>query len=227
VLPTFHPRCSTRAQHDLETLGVELMLATRVTHVDERGCELAGASGTARIESDNVIWAAGVRAHPLGASLGVELDRGGRVHVGDDLTVAGYPHVFVAGDLALRIDPRTKEPVPGVAQGAMQMGRFAGRTIARELDALERDGCPPARRVFVYRDPGSMATIGRYRAVVDIRGMRFGGWIAFLVWVFVHVRGLIGFRRRLIVLAQWTWLYFFYTRGVRLITDDRRPSALL
>jgi NADH dehydrogenase len=228
VLPTFHPWSSGRARRDLERMGVELMLGTRVTRVDRQGLDVERPQGTERIDADNVIWAAGVRAHPLGARLGVETDRAGRVVVGDDLTVRGAPNVFVAGDLALRIDPRSGQPVPGVAQGAIQMGRFAGRTIAAELRELARRRRPPPRGVFVYDDLGSMATIGRYKAIAEIRGWRFGGLLAFLVWGLIHVTALIGFRRRLIVLAQWTWLYFFYTRGVRLITGDRRlPRPLV
>jgi NADH dehydrogenase len=222
VLGTFAPALSARARRDLEALGVELLLGTRVVGVDERGLTAETAGGRVRIEANNVVWAAGVKASPLGACLGAELDSSGRVIVGDDLTPSGLPKVFVAGDLARRVDPRTGEPVPGVAQGAIQMGRFVGRTLAAEINALGRGRSAPARGVFAYDDKGQMATIGRNRAVAQIRGLRLGGVLAFLIWAFIHVLALIGFRRRLIVLAEWIWIYFFAVRGVRLITGDER-----
>jgi NADH dehydrogenase len=195
VLSTFTPELSDRAQRDLEQLGVEVVLGTRVVDVRE--------------------------------TLGVELDRGGRVMVGDDLTIPGRAEVFVVGDLAHRIDPTTEELVPGVAQGAIQMGRFAGETIAAEVRAVARGKPAPARRVFVYRDKGSMATIGRNRAIADIHGLRFGGYFAFLAWAFIHVLFLIGFRRRLMVMLEWMWSYLTLGRGVRLITgEDQVPKPV-
>lgn len=227
VLSTFDPVLSARASTDLEDLGVELILDTRVTDVDEEGLSADTPEGSLRIEANNVIWAAGVKASSLGAALEAELDRGGRVSVGDDLTIPGHREVFVVGDLAHRIDPESGEPVPGVAQGALQMGRFAGETIASEIEA-RRDGRPvPKRQVFVYEDKGSMAIIGKNRAVAEIGRFRFGGISAFLIWAFIHIISLIGFRRKVIVFTEWVWQYLFHSRGVRLITgEDRLPRSV-
>jgi NADH dehydrogenase len=154
-------------------------------------------------------------------SLGIEPMLDTLVVDDDDLTVPGHPWVFVVGDLAHRIDARTGELVPGVAQGAIQTGRFAGRTIAAEIEALGRGLPAPERGVFVYVDKGSMATIGRNKAVADLKGLKLGGIPAFLAWAFIHVLFLIGFPKRLATLAEWTWMYFFYDRGVRLITGEQ------
>ena len=227
VLPTFDPRLSARAHRDLETLGVEIMVATRVVDVDERGLAFEREGIKRRIDAHNVIWAAGVKAVPLGERIGAETDGIGRVIVADDLSVPGHASVFVVGDLAYRVDPKTGKPVPGVAQGALQMGRFAGRTIAAEIGALGKGRPKPDRGVFVYRDRGSLATIGRNRAVAGIWGMRFGGALAFGIWGAVHIFFLIDFRRRVLALAEWLWMYIFYERGVRLITGrDRLPRPL-
>jgi NADH dehydrogenase len=221
VLPSFNAELSLRARRDLETLGVETMLHTLVVDVDEGGVTVERGGTKERIEANNVFWAAGVEAVAIGGKVGAEADSMGRVIVDDDLSVPGDSSVFVIGDLAHRVDPQTAEPVPGVAQGAIQMGHFAGRTIAAELVARRRGEAPPDRGVFVYKDKGMMATIGRNRAVADVKGLRFGGVLAFLAWAFVHVLSLITFRSRFSTLAEWTWMYFFYERGVRLITGER------
>jgi NADH dehydrogenase len=231
VLPAMHEALSRRAERDLDSLGVERMLRTRVVDADAGGLTVERGGARERIDASNVVWAAGVGAVPLGARLGVPLDGSGRVVVGEDLTVPGHPGIFVAGDLARCIDRATGAPVPGMAQGAMQMGRYAGRTIAAETAALRAGRAAPPRRPFAYRDRGSLATIGRNRAVAEIAGLRFGGRLAFLVWALVHVVALIDFRQRLLTLAEWTWMYFFYQRGVRLITGrdsvprPERPRA--
>lgn len=227
VLSTFDARLSARAKQDLEGLGVEVILGTRVTDVDERGLTAQTPEGTLRLEANNVIWAAGVKASSLGATLGVEVDRAGRVLVGDDLTIPGHEEVFVVGDLAHRVDPNSGRPIPGVAQGALQMGRFAGETIAAEIAAGAAGRSASERRVFLYDDKGSMAIIGKNRAVAEIGKLRFGGISAFLVWAFIHIISLIGFRRKLIVFTEWLWQYFFHSRGVRLITgEDRLPRSV-
>ncbi len=218
VLPGFHPKLSARAHRDLETLGVQIMTGTRVVDMGEQSLTVERDGQTERIEANNVIWAAGVAAVPLAASVGTKTDPVGRITVADDLAVPGHPNVFVVGDLAHRVDPVSRMPVPGVAQGAMQMGRFAGRTIAAQLVASERGQTPPPRGVFVYRNKGAMATIGRNSAVVDVKGLKFGGRLAFIVWGLIHIYFLIDFRRRLLTLAEWIWMYVFYERGVRLIT---------
>lgn len=224
VLPTFPPELSQRAQRDLEDLGVEIQLKTRVIDVGPLGLTVAQGDDEQCIAARNIVWAAGVRAVGLAAKLGTPTDNAGRLEVGDDLSVPGHPDVFVVGDLACRIDPQTEQPVPGVAPAAMQMGRFAGQTIAAELKARGQAFSLPNRKTFTYRDKGNLATIGRNRAVADIGGRRFGGVLAFLLWAFVHVLFLVDFRRKVTTFLEWVWMYFFYERGVRLITGKRRAS---
>ncbi|MEM7139008.1 MAG: NAD(P)/FAD-dependent oxidoreductase [Myxococcota bacterium] len=222
ILMAFDADLSAKAQKELESRGVEVMLQAMVTHVDDGGLTAKTPGGEIRIDANNVIWAAGVKASAIGATLGAEIDRGGRVMVGDDLSVPGYPNVFVVGDLAHRVDPNTGGPVPGVAQGALQMGAFAGSTIARELRALQTGTEPSRRGVFVYNDKGEMAIIGRGRAVAQVGRARFAGYPAFFLWATIHIFFLIGFRRKLTVFIDWIWQYFFGTRGVRLITGRNR-----
>ena len=227
VLTSFHPELSERAKRDLESLGVEILLETRVTDVDERGLTAETRDGAVRIDANNVIWAAGVKGCPLAEALGAELDRGGRVLVEADMSIPGHPEVFVAGDLAHRTDPKTAQPVPAVAQGAIQGGKFVGQTIAAEVNALAAGEPPPPRKSFQYRDKGSMAIIGRNRAVAEIGSLRFGGYFAFVLWAMIHILFLIDFRRKLVVFVEWTWLYFTGGRGARLITgDDRMPKTI-
>jgi NADH dehydrogenase len=212
VLTAFPPELSARAKRDLEHLGVEVRLSSRVTEVDAGGVRL----GDERIAAECVLWAAGVQAEPIAATLGVELDRSGRVKVGPDLSIPAHPRIFVAGDLATITDPRTGQPVPGVCPAALQMGKHVAAVIAKEITAP--DG-PVTRRVpFRYRDKGILATIGRARAVADIRGLRFAGLLAWLLWAGVHIFFLITFRNRVIVMLQWAWEYLLFQRGARLIT---------
>jgi NADH dehydrogenase len=225
VLASFPPENSARALRDLHELGVEVRLGSRVTEIDGDGVMI----GQERVDAENIIWAAGVKASPVGAMLGVPLDRSGRVEVGPDLSLIaqGHPEVFVVGDLARVVDRRTGREVPGVAPAAMQMGRYAGRIIRDEAHALHSmDGVawngrgPAARPPFVYRDKGMLATIGRARAVATFAGVHFGGWVAWQLWATIHVMYLIGFRNRLIVMLQWAWQYFVFERGARLITGE-------
>jgi NADH dehydrogenase len=168
----------------------------------------------------NVFWAAGVKASPLGELLGVPLDRAGRVIVGPDLAIPGHPEVFVAGDLAAAVSADTGLPVPGVAQGGLQMGRFAGRQIAREVSA---GAAASARREpFTYRDKGSMAIIGSAKAVADIGRFQLGGFLAWMLWGGIHIAFLIGFRNRLQVLISWFWSWLLNARDARLITGPAR-----
>jgi NADH dehydrogenase len=227
VLTAFDEELSERAQRDLESLGVEVILNTRVTDVDEKGLTAETPDGTIRIDANNVFWAAGVKGSPLTKTLGVELDRSGRVLVESDLSIPGHPNAFVAGDLAHLLDEATGKPVPGVAQGALQGGRHAGRIIANEIKAEQRGEAPPPRKPFTYNDKGSMAIIGRNRAVAQIGSLRFGGYFAFLLWALIHILFLIDFRRKLVVFVEWVWLYFSGGRGARLITgDDRMPKVI-
>ena len=215
LLPPFPPDLSARAQRDLERMGVEVRLNSTVTDVTPEGIYL----GEEFIPVRNVFWAAGVRASSLGRSLGVPLDRAGRVIVGPDLTVPNHPEVFVTGDLAAAKSAGTAAPVPGVAQGGLQMGRFAGETIA--ADVVRRTS-PAVRKAFVYRDKGSMAVIGKARAVAQIGRLHFGGFLAWLVWGGIHIAFLIGFRNRLQVLFSWFWNWLLNARDARLITGDAR-----
>jgi NADH dehydrogenase len=215
LLPLFPPDLSARAQRDLERMGVEVRLNSTVTNVTERGIYI----GDEFIPVRNVFWAAGVKASSLGRSLGVPLDRAGRVIVGPDLTVQGHPEVFVAGDMAAARSGDTGTPVPGVAQGGLQMGRFAGQSIAREV--LGRS-TPAHRSPFVYHDKGSMAVIGKAKAVAQIGRLHFGGFFAWLVWGGIHIAFLIGFRNRIQVLFSWFWNWLLNARDARLITGDAR-----
>ncbi len=215
VLPPFPPELSARAQRDLERMGVEVRLNSIVTDVTPRGVSI----GDEFIPLRNVFWAAGVKASPLGESLGVPLDRAGRVIVGPDLTIPGHPEVFVVGDLAAAKSADTDKAVPGVAQAGIQMGRYAGRTIAAEVAGWST---PARRAAFVYRDKGSMAIIGKAKAVAQIGKWKSGGFVAWLVWGGVHILFLIGFRNRLLVLLSWFWGWLLNVRDVRLITGDAR-----
>ncbi|MGH7822683.1 MAG: NAD(P)/FAD-dependent oxidoreductase, partial [Candidatus Binatia bacterium] len=213
VLPPFSADSSARARRDLERMGVEVRLNSTVTNVTRDGIYI----GEEFIRIRNVFWAAGVKANPLGASLGVPLDRAGRVIVGADLAIPGHPEVFVVGDMASASSGLDEERVPGVAQGGIQMGRYAGRMIASEV--LERS-TPVERKGFIYRDRGSMAVIGKAKAVVEIGRLHCGGSFAWLLWGLVHIFFLIGFRNRLQVFLSWFWNWLLNARDARLITGD-------
>lgn len=211
LLAAFPEPLRDAARKDLERLGVDVRTSCAVTDVAP-GRILAGGES---IEAETVLWAAGVAASPVGATLGAPLDRAGRVRVQPDLSIPGHPEVFVIGDLAALNDAQGR-PLPGVAQVAIQMGRHAARTIVRAV------GGQPST-VFRYRDLGNMATIGRASAVADFGWLRLSGWIGWLAWLFVHLMNLVGFRNRLLVFVQWAWAYFSYQRAVRLITGEPRP----
>jgi NADH dehydrogenase len=215
VLPALHPDSAARALRQLRSLGVEVRLGSRVTDVFADGVEVNGE----RLRSYNIIWAAGVRAAPLTAALGVPLGPGGRVPVATDCSIAGHPEVFVIGDAAYLPDARTGQPVPGVSQGALQMGRYVARLIDAEVHGAAAAQRPP----FRYRDQGAAATVGKSRAVVELGPLRFGGLLAWLAWMALHVTVLIGFRNRLAVLASWVYSYVFFRRGSRLITRAALP----
>jgi len=208
VLATFPERLSRAALDELKGLGVEVRLDQAVTGVAPGKVTI----GDETIAAETVVWAAGVRASPLGKSLGVELDRAGRVLVNRDLTIPGHPDVFVIGDMASLKDERGR-PLPGVAQVAMQQGSWAAANIRR---AIAGDPLQP----FHYRDLGNLATIGRNAAVADIRGLPLSGFIAWLVWAGVHIMNLVGFRNRILVGLQWLWGYLPFSRGARLITGS-------
>ncbi len=206
---------SRKALRDLERMGVEVRLDTLVTEVDDGRVSV----GEQEVPAANVVWAAGVQGAPLVRRMGAALDRQGRVRVAPDCSIPGHPRAFTVGDLASLADARSGKPVPGVAQGAIQMGRFVGRIIRRELD-VEAGVDAGDRPAFTYRDKGSMATIGRSSAVADVAGRSFGGFFAWLLWSVVHVAFLIGFRSKLLVMVNWAWQWFFQARGARLITGS-------
>jgi NADH dehydrogenase len=208
ILSSFPESLSAKAQKQLERLGVEVITASPVEAIDAEGYRSGGIFVPAR----TVVWAAGVSASPLARSLGVELDRAGRVPVLPDLTVPGYPDIFVAGDLAAVV--QDGKPVPGVAPGAKQMGNYVARVIR---DRLAGRTAPP----FRYRDYGNLATIGRGAAIVDVHGLRMSGLFAWLFWLVAHVFFLIGFRNRLSVLLNWAIAYVSYQRSARIILGHK------
>jgi NADH:ubiquinone reductase (H+-translocating) len=210
LLGAFPDRLSRHALRDLERLGVQVRFGKPVTAIASDAVTV----GDEIIPANTIVWAAGVQASPLGSSLGVELDRAGRVLVNPDLSVPGHPEIFVIGDLASLKDARGR-PLPGVAQVAMQQGAWAAANILRAIEGK------PAR-AFRYRDLGNMATIGRNSAVADIRGLRLTGFVAWLAWAVVHILNLIGFRNRVLVALQWLWDYLTFQRGARLITGSAR-----
>ena len=212
VLASFPDALSAKAKRQLEKLGVEVALGTPVKDINADGYTL----GDTFVPARTVVWAAGVAASPLGAMLGVPLDRAGRVQVQPDLSVPGHPDVFVAGDLASLAQADGK-PVPGVAPAAKQMGRLVAHNIRMRLSG-------GTTQVFAYKDYGNLATIGRMAAVVDLGKLRFSGLLAWWFWLTAHVFFLIGFRNRVVVLLNWWWAYWSYQRAARIILgDDREP----
>ncbi len=211
ILSAFPESLRAAAMRDLARLGVIVRTNAIVTDVSAGGV----AVGAEWIRAETVLWAAGVSASPLGATLGVPVDRAGRVQILADLTIPGATNVFVIGDLA-SLAGADGRPLPGVAQVAIQMGRHAVHNILR---ALEHQPLRP----FRYRDLGNMATIGRASAIADFGRVRLSGLLAWLAWLFVHILNLIGFRNRLVVFVQWAWAYFSYQRSIRLITGDDFP----
>jgi NADH:ubiquinone reductase (H+-translocating) len=206
VLAAFPESLSRKAQHALAGMGVDVRLGRPVAACDAEGVSF----GDARIESRTVVWAAGVMASPAGTWLGAETDRAGRVKVGTDLTLPGCPEIFVIGDTALASGPDGR-PLPGVAPVAKQQGAYVGKAIAARLRGREA-------QPFRYRDRGSMATIGRKRAVATLGRLKVAGFPAWLLWCVAHIYFLVGFRNRFVVGANWLWNYLTFQRGARLIT---------
>ncbi len=212
VLSTFPEELSLRAKRDLEEMGVEVRLNSIVTGIDDSGVRV----GKECISARNVFWAAGVKAPSISKCLRAPLDSVGRVLIREDLTIPDHPEVFVVGDLAAIHMADSEEFVPGVAPAAIQMGQYAGKVIVNEIKkGAERKERAP----FLYHDKGTMAVIGKSKAVVQFGKWRFGGFFAWLLWAVVHIFFLIGFKNRISVMAQWTWSYLFSRRGARLITE--------
>ncbi len=213
VLPPYPEDLSEKARKQLVELGVEVIPNAVVTDVNDREVRF----GDRVLPTRTVLWGAGVQASPLARSLGVPLDRAGRVLVEPDLTIPGHPDVFVIGDLAAK-QQHDGSFVPGVAPAAIQEGQHTALNLERAVE-----GQP--LRAFKYRDKGSLATIGRAAAVADFGRIRFGGFLAWMAWLVIHIFFLIGFRNRFLVVTQWAWAYLTYQRGARLITGDPKRRS--
>ncbi len=212
VLPAYPPDLSASAEKQLRDLGVEVRTNALVTNVAPNLVTV----GQEKIPATVVLWGAGVSASPLGKLLGVPTDKAGRVIVEPDLTIPGHPEIQVIGDLAASIE--NGKPVPGVAPAAIQMGKFAARQVRRAIKGQPREP-------FHYLDKGSLATIGRSKAVADLGKLHFSGYFAWLAWLFIHLLFLIGFRNRIMVMLEWAWAYITYSQGARLITGEAESTA--
>jgi NADH:ubiquinone reductase (H+-translocating) len=217
LLASYPADLSAGALKQLVDLGVEVRTGVRATNLTDAGVQVSDEFIPCRVK----IWAAGNNASFVGKTLGAPVDRVGRVVVNDDLTIPAHPEVQVIGDLA-NFSHQTGEPLPGVSPVAMQQGRHAARNVLAMIQ-----GRKPQR--FRYWDKGSMATIGRHKAVADLKLLHLSGLLAWLAWLFVHIVFLVGFRNRLLVLFQWAWAYFTFDKGARLITrnfqSEQRPPA--
>jgi NADH dehydrogenase len=216
VLAPMGEKLGKKAQARLEKMGVEIQLGAMVTDVDRNGITVKDSDGTIRrIESATKVWSAGVSASPLGRDLAaqcdVEIDRAGRVKVRPDLSVPGHPNVFVVGDMA------AVDGVPGMAQGAIQGGKYVAKAIKAELKGAN----PADREPFQYFDKGSMATVSRFSAVAKIGPLEFGGFIAWLAWLVLHLVYLVGFRRKITTLLSWTVTFLSTARGNLTITEQQ------
>jgi NADH:ubiquinone reductase (H+-translocating) len=220
VMPAFPKKLSAKALRSLEKLGVSVRLNTKLLDVVEDHVLVESDGERERIDTETVLWAAGVKASPLGEVLhrrtGVELDRGGHVKVAGDLSIPGYPNIYVIGDMSYF--EQDGKPLPGLAQVAMQGGTHAAKQILRRLNGEEPEP-------FHYFDRGNMATIGRAAAVADIRGLLLDGYLAWLMWLTIHLMFLVGFQNRLSVFTQWAWSYFTYGRGVRIIINRGQRAS--
>ena len=210
ILGAYPPDLSEKAREQLQKLGVDVRTGSRVVHIDEQCVRYANFDGEQMLASRTVIWSAGVAASPLGKSLGVELDRAGRVPVSSELSIAGHDDIYVIGDLAAA--QSGGKPVPGVSPAAKQMGRVAARNIKNRIANR-----PPES--FKYQDYGSLATIGRKAAIAMVGKFKFSGFPAWLFWLFVHVYFLIGFRNRIMVMSDWAWAYLTFKRSARVISN--------
>lgn len=212
VLSMMPPSLSAKAQRQLERMGVQVHTDAAVTGIDGVGVTLKNGK---RIEAKTLLWAAGVAASPLGKKLGAECDKAGRVRVASDLSLPEHSEVFVIGDLASVT--QDGQPVPGMAPAAKQMGAYAARAIRDRL-------ANRITRAFHYRDDGTLASIGRGAAVVDLRGVKLSGLIAWWFWLAAHIFFLIGFRNRLIVILDWAWSYLTWQRSARIIVGQNRED---
>lgn len=222
VLTTYPPKLSAKAEQVLSRLGVIVRTGTQVVDVQANQVTVRSGDKTEVIRTHTILWGAGVDASPLAKKLaeatGAQVDRAGRVIVQPDLTLPGHPEVFVIGDMA-NYPHQTGKPLPGVAQVAMQQAKYVAELIVRR-----QNGKPP--HPFVYKDIGSMATIGRAAAIADLGWLQLSGFLAWLAWLFVHLIYIITFENRMLVLFQWAWSYFTNGRTARLITGAVHPPPL-
>jgi NADH dehydrogenase len=220
VLPTYPASLSAKAEVSLGRLGVVVRTQTMVTDVGPESVTLRAGGSEERVATRTILWAAGVQASPLAVMLaraaGTTADRALRVEVGQDCSLPGHPEVLVIGDMAHHRDPSGK-PLPGVAQVAIQQGRYVAHLIQARLKGK-------AISPFVYHDFGTMATIGRAAAVADLGWLRLSGHLAWLMWLFIHLWSLVGHQNRLLVFVQWAWSYFTRNRSARLITGVGQAS---
>jgi NADH:ubiquinone reductase (H+-translocating) len=221
VLPTYPPQLSAAARKMIERLGVTVRTGAMVTDIRKDSVTVREGDKTETIPTRTILWAAGVLGSPLGRMVGAECgapcDKTGRVVVEPDLTVEGHPELFVIGDLA-NFTHQTGKPLPGVAQPAIQQGRYVASAIKRRLRGEKL-------KPFHYFDKGNLATIGRGAAVADLNWLRLSGFPAWLIWVFIHLMYIVEFQNRLLVFVQWAWFYFTFDRSARLITG-KNPLPL-
>jgi NADH dehydrogenase len=214
VLGAFAEPLPERAKDQLGDLGVQVRTGARVASIDENGVLLASGE---RIAARTVLWGAGVRATRLAESMGLETDKMGRLRVGADLCPQGHDDVFIIGDCAHK--EQDGAPLPGLSPVAMQQGDYVARLLEQRIPKGEREP-------FLYTDRGTMATIGRSRAIAQVGKLRLTGFVAWLAWLFIHLIMLVGYRNKLVVLLTWAWSYVFYRRGARLITSRRDGRTL-
>ncbi len=244
LLSSMSHSSSDSALKALQDIGVEVRLGQSVTNVCADSVEIDGE----RVFANTIVWTAGVQANSLGASLGAELDRHGRVKVEPDCSVKGAPNVFVIGDMVTLNCAKTGKPVPGVAPAAQQMGRFVARIISHEVaarnkqakradanrttkrsfdgDGTQQKNMLAERGAFVYFDKGSMATIGRAQAVAEVAGLKFHGFFAWIAWLFIHLILLVGFNNRILVFLSWAISYITYSKGSRIISGNPHSNVV-
>jgi NADH dehydrogenase len=210
---------SASGQRQLEDIGVEVRLNTMVKDIKQHTVVVQGKdkTETETLTAASIVWAAGVGANPITRTLGVDIDRAGRIKVNPDLSIPNYPEAFAIGDIAFILN-KNGTPVPGVSPAAIQMGQFVARTI--EADLADLNLKPEQRDHFKYWDKGTMATIGHSRAVAMIAGIKFSGFLAWLAWLGVHILFLVGFTNKLTVVIRWIWAYFTRRQGARVFTSD-------
>lgn len=209
ILPMYSDKLSSRATRDLEKLGVQVWTSSMVTNVDENGVNVGGE----RVNARTVLWAAGIQASKLNYELNVELDRQGRVIIEPELNVKGNPALYVLGDQA-HFKNKDGKPLPGLAPIALQQGKFAAKNILREINGEQK-------KPYKYIDKGQAATIGRSKAVVETWKLKYGGFLAWLTWIGVHIYYLTGFKNRLFVIISWAWSHLTFSRGARLIIPKK------